>query len=158
MVTVQISPDLKIVSNKLSSLATDLLQEIMLPAAFDAAATIEEAIKTEVPVRTGEGQDSIHANVEPGGAGRSQRIVITGAGYLIYVLKGVDPHPIDPTTGKYLSWLGDSGEPVFTTHVDHPGQAADPFVDRAWAEAQPAISEAIRAQGLRAWRDLANFS
>ncbi len=151
---IKISPDLKIVSNKLSNLATNLLQAIMLPAAFDAAAVIEEAIKVEVPVRTGEGQDSIHANVETNP--RSARIVITGAGHLRYVLKGTPPHEI-VAHGKYLAWLNDDGSLTFAQHVNHPGQAANPFVDRAWAAAQPAISEAIRATGMRAWRDLANF-
>ena len=54
MFEIKISPDLRIVANKLSHLPTELLSPIVEESAEESAAVIEAAIKAEVPVRTGD--------------------------------------------------------------------------------------------------------
>jgi hypothetical protein len=48
-----------------------------------------------------------------------------------YVIRGTEPHPIDPVTASVLHWVGPDGD-VFASHVEHPGTQPNPYNERAW--------------------------
>ena len=157
MFDIQISPDLRIVANKLSKLGDDLVSRVMNEIGPPSAQKFEDALKRNAPVRTGRGRDSIQVVATPGARGRSVRVRATAAGHFKYVIKGTVPHKIQSRSGRFLSFVTEDGTLVFTRVVNHPGTRANNFVDRAWAEARTEILKDIRATGARAWRDLANF-
>lgn len=154
---IRISPDFRIVANKLATLRTELLGRILDGSAPSVAEYVEQGVKQNVPVRTGEGRDSVHATVVRGGRGRSARIQVTAADYLRFVKLGTAPHIITPTHGRMLAWLNADGTLTFARSVNHPGQRANDFVARGWADAEPRVRRELREQGLRGWRELAKF-
>lgn len=156
---IRITPDLRITAGSLSGLATRILSALIDDTSSQVAPILEAALKREVPIRTGNAQAGIEVHVEGGARGRSSRIVASGAGYLKYVIKGTKAHEIRPRTeGRMLAWLGEDGTITFAHSVQHPGQQANPFAERAWQVASPEIKNIIRSSGLRAWRERKAFA
>lgn len=56
-----------------------------------------------------------------------------------FIIRGTQPHPIDPLGPYPLHWIGGGGEDVFAMHVDHPGTAPDPFNQRAWEDVRDEV-------------------
>lgn len=66
-----------------------------------------------------------------------RRVVDIGTGLAVYgrakkpyalaVHEGARPHPIDPVNRTFLRFEA-GGEVIFTKHVDHPGNAGNPFL------------------------------
>lgn len=156
MVQIRISPDFKLVADRLSALKEGLPARIYAVAP-EAATVMETAFKSEAPVRTGAGRDSINSSVTQTTAGRSARIVTTALPYMRYVKGGTVPHQITPRNGRMLAWLNDNGTLVFARSVMHPGQQANDFVSRGWEQAEPQIRQLLREAGLRGWRELSRF-
>lgn len=151
---IRISPDLRIVSDRLSRMSTDFLRPIIVSAAEETAPEVEETIKAFTPVATGASRDSIHVTTSLG-RGRGARLSVYGKDTLQYVIKGTPPHVIHASAGKTLSFVDSSGTLRFTREVHHPGSQPNNFVDRAWDVMGPKLSRAIRERGLRMWRDFA---
>jgi len=80
--------------------------------------------RTFVPVDQGELKASIRTEFRPDGLGGA---VIADAEHAASVEFGAQPHPIEPREAKFLHFFVD-GREIFTTHVDHPGQTAQPFL------------------------------
>lgn len=157
MFDIQISPDLRIASGKLSKLGTDLVSQIMNEIGPSSAVKFESALKRNVPVRSGTGRESLQVVATQGARGRSATLRATGASHLKYVIGGTRPHEIHPRNGRFLSFVTKDGNLVFARSVNHPGTSPNNFVERAWKEAGPQIISDIRSTGARAWRDLARF-
>lgn len=154
---IRVSPDFKIVSGQLSGLRTNLLSRIIDGSAQQVAQIVETRTKPEVPSRTGEGRDSLHAEVVQSSKGRSARIELRGLARLTFVKEGTKPHIIRPRSGRMLAWMGDDGTLVFARSVNHPGQQANNFIARGWEAAEPEVRRTLREAGLRGWRELARF-
>lgn len=154
---IRVSPDFKIVADKLSGLRTNLLSRIIDGSSRQVAQIVEARTKAEVPSRTGVGRDSLHAEVVQSTKGRSARIQLMGLKRLLYVKGGVKPHVIAPRNGRMLAWLNDNGTLVFARSVNHPGQQANDFVARGWSAAEPEVRRTLRDAGLRGWRELSRF-
>jgi len=64
---------------------------------------------------------------------------------LLEVLEyGSPAHPIDPCKAKFLHFVGDDGEEVFTKHVDHPGTKPYGMVRVTNAKAQYWMQKLLR--------------
>ncbi len=153
---IRISPDMKIVADKLHGLATADLSPIMRSIADAMAPIIEARIREEAPRRTEAGAGTIRANVAMGGAARSSRVEVTGASYFQYVIQGTEAHVIEPrNVNGVMVFIARDGNLVFSRHVEHPGQRSNPFVRRAWDHLRGEIYPQVRKTGARAYLELA---
>ena len=76
-----------------------------------------------------------------------------GAFYGRFVREGTRAHTIKPVTAPYLHFRLPNGQWVRTKLVNHPGTRANPYHERALAEAAPQIQYIVTAMGQRitAW-------
>lgn len=65
-----------------------------------------------------------------------------GAEYWKYVQFGTKPHMIFPVNVSALKFKV-GGKTVFAKSVNHPGTAANPFIDRAIDSTEPRIDDAV---------------
>ena len=164
---IRISPDMRLVANRLSGLETRFLRPIIEETTAQIAPEIQDALREAVPVDSGYAKDHIRVTASIG-RGRGSRLSVFGPDYLKYVLGGTRPHEIWPrglsTLGsrtygdvsqraKMLAWTDETGV-HFAKMVHHPGQQPNPFIDRAWRATEPSVRSTIRSIGLRLWRDL----
>lgn len=134
-----------------------------IPKLGDAllAHTIEQiitpALKDEAPV--GQDQTDWQGNVtHKGGALRDSltgtvqvvggQVVIGFAApdYARFVIEGTAAHEIYPSSRQALAFLA-GGQVVVTRHVEHPGTQANPFEERAYERALPAIRGVLTQAG-----------
>ena len=81
-------------------------------------------------------RDTLRWKIEPTGralVGSSKTLQPSGVSALDVILSGTEPHPIDPVNASVLRFTS-GGQVVFARHVDHPGTAANPFVQKAIQE------------------------
>jgi Bacteriophage HK97-gp10, putative tail-component len=98
----------------------------------------EEAIKAEAPVYKGGGSGN-HFGGMPGRlrdsiqyrpAGEYGAEISVGVPYAKYVINGTQPHTIAPRNATVLHWV-QNNEDHFAYRVDHPGNQANNFPERA---------------------------
>ena len=151
---IKISPNLRVVAGRLSNLKDNFLRNALANAMTTIKPEVEGAVKQETPGRGNLRRTiQVTSTVSP----KSARLTITGDGRLKYPLKGTKPHIIRPRVRKMLAFVSRDGSLTFARAVNHPGQAANPFVDRAWAIVEPSVRQSLRESGLRAWRELSRF-
>lgn len=89
----------------------------------------ESRAKLECPVDTGNMRRTINSEVQ--GAGTFLRGIIRAeTSYALAVHQGAAPHEIRPVRARALRFTV-GGDVVYATKVNHPGNAANPFLRRA---------------------------
>jgi hypothetical protein len=149
IVTIQ-AKDLKKMQGRLTK-AQRAVVEIATEEMENYGKELTDALKDEVPVRTGELQRSIRYEVLNQGRrdvvlrvdmGNTKRpdVVIKSLNY------GSLPHVIRPKRGKFLRFQW-KGKMVFARKVNHPGTTRDPFIYRAEKKADSARRRMIARIG-----------
>lgn len=126
----------------------DALPVLYQKIADSAEVALLPALQNAAPVRTGALEASITANQTSSGEGTSLQFT-AGVPYAIFVLEGTRPHLIVPRDPNgVLAFIAESGDLVFTRHVNHPGTQPNPFPERAWENAKDqvitAAADAVR--------------
>ena len=110
---------------------------------------LRDAMRAEVPVKTGQLRDSITARGGITGGG------LYGLGYGVYVRDGTKPHIITPKTAKMLRFTI-NGNVVFARIVHHPGTKPNRFDERTITRAEPALRVLLMENGRSLVRLMAN--
>ncbi len=101
--------------------------ERFVPEALpEIAEYIAARIRIIIPVKTGRLRASVTVIVHA-----MEAIIMTTAGYGLYVDLPTRPHIIQARTRKYLRWFGADGRPRFAKQVRHPGTRGAYFRRRA---------------------------
>lgn len=98
---------------------------------------IESAAKREAPVNKQTGGGNLRQSIKSRMTGKMSGIVEVGAEYGIYVHEGTRPHMIRARTMKALA--NRRTNQFFGRTVNHPGTAANPFLQRAVDIAQKEV-------------------
>lgn len=120
---------LREVRDALEQVSRRISNKVCRKATREGSNHIRKLVREEVPVETGKTKRSIRVKVDRimGGGGFIGRIYVgREAWYARLVEFGVQPHKIDPATKKALKFGG-----RFAKSVEHPGNAANPFMARA---------------------------
>jgi hypothetical protein len=80
--------------------------------------------------------------------GRLTWRIFTAIDYALAVLEGSDPHEIVPNKAKALAFEV-NGQLIFARRVRHPGNEANPFIDRAIVRTEDRLDD-LAAQALDA--------
>lgn len=91
---------------------------------------VAREVRANAPVKTGKLRSNIVV-VRKTQSSRAGYSVIADTEYAMAVVKGTRPHVILPKQGKVLRFPSKGGGIIYTTKVDHPGTAPNPFMDRA---------------------------
>lgn len=97
---------------------------------YDWTDDIEDKAKRKVPQETGNLRASISSSVD---CALLIGTVRATAPYALAIHEGARPHPIDPVNASVLRFTI-AGTVIFARHVDHPGNAAQPFLSDALYE------------------------
>ena len=103
---------------------------------------IEATAKERCPVDTGR----LRASITPDVVGATEGYVGTNVSYAAAVEYGSRPHEIRPRKAKALAWKDrQTGEQRFARKVNHPGTAAQPFLEPAFLDGQKAAQKHFNA-------------
>lgn len=108
--------------------------------ATEVANILGVALRTEAPRRSGRLANSLVAQVSPG-PGSTTVSFSSGVSYLGFVLHGTAPHEIVAHARALAFEI--AGQQVFAKRVHHPGTKPNDFPARAWADAAPAVAQAV---------------
>lgn len=101
---------------------------------------LERAVKREAPVRTGALRRSIVGDVvSPGQRG----VVAVRVPYARSVHDGSQPHIIRPRNPGGVLSFEVNGQRLFRKYVRHPGNKANPFLDRALDQSMDEINDLL---------------
>jgi len=103
------------------------------------AQELNRQMKLEAPVDDGYMRSSIEI---PRRTGEFEYSIFIGADYWRPVQFGSKPHVIEAVNAQTLHFYVDGNE-VFCKRVNHPGTAANPFIDRALDNVEPRIDEFV---------------
>jgi hypothetical protein len=149
IVTIQ-AKDLKKIQGKLTK-AQRAVVEIATQEMEAYGKELADALKEEVPVRTGALRDSIRYEVL--NQGRRDVVLRVDMGNKKrpdVVVKSMNfgslPHVIRPKRRKFLRFQW-KGKTVFAKSVNHPGTTRDPFIYRAELKARSAYRRMIARIG-----------
>ena len=98
---------------------------------------VESAAKREAPVNKQSGGGNLRQSIKSRMTGQAKGIVEVGAEYAVYVHEGTRPHMIRASNKKALANRR-TGQ-FFGRTVNHPGTAANPFLQRAVDVAQKEV-------------------
>lgn len=104
--------------------------------ATETAEVVTRAIRDKAPVGKREGpnhngqlRDSIDHKVTVG-ASTAMVEIYSRVSYVGYVIRGTQPHPIQPVNATRLHWIT-GGNHIYRSQVQHPGTKANPFAEDA---------------------------
>lgn len=126
--------DFSDLERKASALVRDCQRGVAKAVATATSAGLSEA-RSSAPTDTGELRSKIDGQVLSSTSGE----IVSRAQHSSYVNSGTKAHTIEPRRKSVLRFEGGDG-PVFARRVQHPGTAAQPFMDEAERTAQSTLT------------------